>query len=211
MSGWVKVCGVTTAADAIMVADAGADAIGLNLWPKSPRYVELEAAVRLATAVRGRVEIVLLTVDLDPEDLRRARTAIEPDWLQLHGHAPDALVEALQPRAFRAIGLAGEGDVSVALHVPGERVLVDARDDVLHGGTGRTAPWDLAARVCAARPTVLAGGLGPENVAEAIRVCRPFGVDAASRLESAPGTKDAERVRRFVTAARVAFEELGDV
>lgn len=210
MSGWVKVCGVTTAGDAAMVAKAGADAIGFNLWPRSPRYVTLETAGRLAALVRGRLEVVLVTVDLDPADLRRARAAVEPDWLQLHGHEPDAVVEALQPRVFRALGLAGEGDVATALRVPGERVLVDARDDRLRGGTGRTAPWQLAGRVCAARPTVLAGGLGPENVAEAIRTCRPFGVDAASRLEIEPGIKDAERVRRYVAAARAAFDELGE-
>ncbi len=205
IESWVKVCGITTPEDALLVADAGADALGINLWPQSPRGIGLEAARQIAAAVRGRLQIVAVTVDMTIEELRDVLTELQPDRLQLHGDEEDSRVAALQPHAFKAIGLEGESDVERARTVPGEIVLVDARDTVQRGGTGRAPPWELAARVCAARPTVLAGGLGVGNIGEAIRTCRPAGVDAASRLELEPGRKHKKALRAFVEEARAAF------
>jgi phosphoribosylanthranilate isomerase len=210
VKAWVKVCGVTTPADAELAVEAGASAIGINLWPKSPRSVSLERAESIAQAVRGRVEIVAVTVDFAPEALARVRERLRPDRLQLHGSEEDALVASLGPSAYKAVGLGAETDVARALRAPGSLVLIDAKDEVRRGGTGRAPPASLASRVCAVRPTVLAGGLGPDNVAAAIEAFAPAGVDAASGIESAAGKKDAAALRGYVQAARAAFSHVRD-
>ena len=204
MSLWVKVCGITTVADAEMAAAAGADAIGINLWPGSPRHTSVATAERIAAAVRGTLQVVTVTVDVPVPELQALQARLHLDWLQLHGHEPNAWVAALAPWAYRAVGLAHAQDVEQALTVPGAWVLIDARDAVRLGGTGQAPPEALAAQVCRARPTLLAGGLGPDNVASAVRRLQPAGVDAASGLEQAPGRKDASKVRDFVQAARAA-------
>jgi phosphoribosylanthranilate isomerase len=208
---WVKVCGVTGVADAELAAEAGADAIGLNLWPRSPRGIGFETAAAIAAAVRGRLEVVTVSVDPDRAHLATIVERIAPDRLQIHGLAPDLAAGVELPAGlYVAVGLRDPADVERALEAPGEIVLVDARDDVQRGGTGRAPPAELAVRVCRARATIVAGGLGPDNVAAAIRALRPAGVDAASGLEHHPGRKDPERVRAFVRQARRAFEEVGN-
>lgn len=205
MRGWVKICGVTTVADAEMVVQAGADAIGINLWPRSPRYVEMNVAKEIARAVRAHVAIVTVTVNMQIAELEMVRKNLQPSWLQLHGDEPDSLVTYFAPRAYRAFGLATPADVERAKRVPGSWVCIDAKDEIRRGGTGRAPPVALARQVCEIRPTLLAGGLGPDNVAEAIGKLLPAGVDAASRLELAPGRKDRQRVVDFVQQARQAF------
>jgi phosphoribosylanthranilate isomerase len=206
--GWIKVCGVTSVADAEAVVRAGADAIGLNLWPRSPRSVSWALARTIREAVRGEIEVVTVTVNDDLAALQQIAARVDPDWLQLHGDEPDAWAQAFQPRAYRAVGLAVAADVDRARVATGPWVLVDARDDVLRGGTGVAPPASLAAAVCAARPTILAGGLGPDNVAAAIAAFAPRGVDAASGVEAAPGRKDLLKVQTYVQAARAAFARL---
>lgn len=208
MSLWVKICGITTVADAELAVAAGADAIGINLWPGSPRCVDEATAARIAAAVRGQVLRVSVTVDVPVPELRALWSRLQLDWLQLHGHEPDAWVADLAPYAYRAVGLGDAADVARALAVPGDWVLVDARDAVRLGGTGHTPPEALAAQVCQRRRTLLAGGLGPENVARAVTRLRPAGVDATSRLEAALGRKDPHKVRDFVQAARAAFNQI---
>lgn len=209
LRGWVKVCGVTTAEDAEATAEAGADAIGLNLWPQSPRSVSLETACALAEPLRGQVEIVAVTVNMDPLALEHVVSRLQPDWVQLHGeesetnHLPISV-----DRAFYAVGLGTPVDVERALRAPGPYVLIDARDDVRKGGTGKPPPASLAHAVCCRRPTVLAGGLGDENVAAAIAAFEPVGVDAASGLEMRPGQKDFGKLQRYVAEARAAFQRL---
>lgn len=204
-NGWIKVCGITSVEDAEVAVVAGASAIGLNLWPKSPRSVPMAVARDLATYLRGRVQVVVVTVNLDLAALRHVQETIAPDFVQLHGDEPDAWIDALAPAAYRALGLATADDVGRAAACPGPWVLVDARDPVRFGGTGTAPPPSLAQAVCRARRTVLAGGLGADNVAAAIHHARPWGVDAASRLEHAPGKKDARLVQEFVDTARRAF------
>lgn len=207
IEAWIKVCGITTPEDALLVADAGADALGINLWPTSPRSVELDAALQIADAVRGRLEIVLVTVDMPIDELKKILGDLGAARLQLHGDEPELVVAALQPEAYKAIGLEIDDDADLACTMPGQIVLVDARDPAQRGGTGTSPPWALAKRVCEARPTVLAGGLDADNVGQAIRFCRPAGVDAASRLELEPGRKDPRAVRAFVEEARAAFTD----
>ena len=112
---------------------------------------------------------------------------------------------------FHAVGLGGSADVERAIRAEGAWVLIDARDDERLGGTGRAPSYELAAKVCAARPTILAGGLNAKTVGDAIDTCRPAGVDAASGLERSPGRKDPSKVAEFVTEARRAFARISDV
>jgi phosphoribosylanthranilate isomerase len=206
---FIKICGITQIDDAKAAIDCGATAIGLNLWPESPRKVDLQQLRKIMDAVRGKIKCVLVTVDLEPPVLHELVRQFNPDWLQLHGSESDDVVQDLQPLAYKAVGLSMQRDVDRALAVPGKLVMVDAFDGEQHGGTGVAPPPNMAAAVCRARKTILAGGLGPDNVAAAIASMHPYGVDAASRLEKSPGLKDHKLVKQFVEQARGAFERLG--
>lgn len=198
---YVKVCGVTRPDDLEVVIAAGASAVGFNIWPGSPRHVDEDRARELCAQATGRIETVLVVVDhRAPEDVR---AAVGADWVQLHGDEPPA---ALDSRSFKALGLGGPEDFGLARRYPGGRLLVDARDPVRRGGTGHRARWDLAAELAGERRLVLAGGLTPKNVAEAVRTVRPWGVDTASGVEIRPGVKDPEAVRAFVAGAMSAFD-----
>lgn len=202
---WIKVCGVTCADDIELLVDCGATAVGLNLWPNSPRSVSPEQLLRLTDLARGRLDVVWVTVDLELEELKSLVEQGKPDWVQLHGEQGLDFFEALNAKAFYAVGLKEPSHVADALAAPGKLVLIDARDEKLKGGTGELAPLELALQVAEARTTVLAGGLTPENVGDRIASCRPSGVDTASGVESAPGIKDPEKVRRFCESARLAY------
>lgn len=201
----VKACGFTLREDALAAADAGVDAVGLNFWPGSPRFVTEARGLEIADAVRGRVRIVGLFVEAPPSEVLRTRAAVGLDAVQWTGPSPERVLAALGPGAYAAVRLGGEADVALALAAPGDEVLVDAFVPGAHGGTGVLADWGLAARVAASRRTWLAGGLKPENVAAAVRAVRPFGVDVASGVEASPGVKDSAKMRAFVAAAKGAI------
>ena len=200
----VKVCGVTRLEDAEACVRAGVDAVGINLVPASPRCVSRDVARRIADALRGRVQVVLVTADLELAELRALHAEVGCDRLQLHGHETPALVAALQPLAFKAVRIGDPHDVEAAAAFVGSPLLVDARHGAMLGGTGHRVDVTLVAPLGRRRPLLLAGGLGPENVAEAIAAVRPWGVDTASGVESAPGIKDHARLAAFVAAARGA-------
>ena len=208
--GWTKICGVTRTEDLETVIAAGAHAVGLNLWAGSPRCVTVDDARKLVAAAAGRIQSVGVVVNMPQNELAALREDVGLDWIQLHGDEPGHVVESLLPGAYKALGIADEGHVEEALEMPGEFLLIDARDDVARGGTGKAAPIDLAHKIAAARPTVLAGGLGPENVADRIKRVGPIGVDTASGVEESPGVKDAGKVHAFCEQARNAFARLGD-
>ncbi|MEL6338414.1 MAG: phosphoribosylanthranilate isomerase [Myxococcota bacterium] len=197
---YIKICGVRSTTDLEWVIEAGASAVGLNVWPSSPRALpENEAAVLIAQA-RGRIETVLVVVD-HPEP-ERLRVRLGADWVQLHGDEAPGTVGA---RSYKAVGVADKADLKRALSFPGERLLVDAKDPIRRGGTGRRVNASIVDAIAQKRPMILAGGLRPENVAEAIAEVKPWGVDTASGVERSPGIKDQEKVRAFVRAAREAF------
>ncbi|MEK7706136.1 MAG: phosphoribosylanthranilate isomerase [Myxococcota bacterium] len=204
----VKICGVTTPGDIDLVHAAGADAVGINVWPQSPRAVSAHDAQALVEYARGRLATVLVTVDETAAQLRCWLDEVRPDYLQLHGNEPDALVTDFAPHAYKAIGIASSADVARALVVPGDVVLIDTHDARRRGGTGQPIAGDLDVEVCRARRCMLAGGLRVENVRERILRAHPWGVDVASGVECAPGRKDAELVLAFVRAARQAWQEL---
>jgi phosphoribosylanthranilate isomerase len=205
---WLKICGITNPEDARLAADAGADALGLNFVATSKRRIDEYAARAIADAVRGRVELVGVVANETSERLRALAEAVGLDWLQLHGEeSPGAL--AAVPSAFKAVGVENADDVAHAAAYPGERLLVDAKAFGTTGGTGQRFDWALVRELAASRRLILAGGLTPENVAEAVHSVRPWGIDVASGVERAgePRRKDAERVVRFIENARRAASE----
>lgn len=200
----VKICGVTSVGDALACVEAGADAIGLNFWPRSKRRCELAEAARIVRALEDRARIVAVFVDASTHEIERVRAETGIAWAQLHGGEIEEELEALLPHAYKAVHLAGEHGVRTALGFGGDELLVDASVAGMPGGTGVKCDWALAARVARARKVWLAGGLRPGDVAQAIASVRPYGVDVASGVERAPGVKDHALVRAFVAAARSA-------
>ncbi len=229
----IKICGITTVDDAQAVAQAGADAVGLNFFGKSRRFVEPAQARRIVEALPPEVVKVGLFVNASQDEVCGTFDSVGLDLVQLHGDEPPDFLARLGGRpilkAFR-LGQediyygAGQLDLDTVrryLDACRERacvprlVLVDAHVPGAYGGTGRLADWDALESEKQARaqeafpPLVLAGGLTADNVAEAIQRVRPHAVDTAGGVESAPGHKDAALVERFVRSARAAFEGLG--
>ena len=212
----VKICGITRPEWAVAAAEAGADAIGL-VFAGSPRRVSVAEASRIIRALPPWVAPVGVFVDDDPMRVR-AMAALGLTAVQLHGdEPPESLAELGNLKVIKALRIGSEEDVAAALEWKNEserlgRVadayLVDARLPAggPKGGSGHKADWRLAARMIleGLRPLILAGGLGPENVAEAIAAVRPWGVDGSSGLETAPGEKSPEKIRAFVEAVRKA-------
>jgi phosphoribosylanthranilate isomerase len=194
----VKICGITALEDALAACDAGAGALGFNFWPCSPRYIEPERAARIIERIPGNVLAVGVFVDETAERIEEMAAIAGVDVAQLHGGCG---VPRL--RWWKALE-AREGVAREMEQIGAEAFLLDAPAGAQRGGTGRTFDWALAAGLPGR--IVLAGGLGPDNVKEAIRAARPWGVDACSRLESAPGRKDHAKVRAFVRAARETEE-----
>lgn len=187
----VKICGITTAGDACVAVDAGANALGFNFYPGSPRYIEPDAAARIVERLPDGVLKVGVFVDSDPAPVA---AAIGLDVVQLHGDCPPGTLRYWRARRVQA-GFDPSGLDDPAC----EAWLLDAAVPGLHGGTGATFNWNLARN--SSKRIVVAGGLDAGNVSQAIEIARPWGVDACSRLESEPGRKDPEKVRQFVKAA----------
>lgn len=200
----VKICGLTTLDDAVRCVTLGADAIGLNFWLGSPRHTSIDTARRIVDAVGDRAEMVGVFVDFDLTQIREVLRNTGIPWAQLHGDETPELVDALLPRAYKAVGVKDGSAVELARRYPGEHLLLDASVPGIPGGTGRTFDWAIAAEVAKERKLTLAGGLTPDNVAEAVRTVRPFRVDVASGVESAPGRKDPGLVAAFIEAAKSA-------
>jgi phosphoribosylanthranilate isomerase len=203
----VKICGITCAADAEAAIAAGADALGFNAWSGSKRYLDLSAAGGWIRDLPGFVTKVVLCVNHSIEDARRLGALPFVDLVQFHGDESDDFCAryAADGRAFvRAVRL-GAADEIARLNALGTRqVLLDATVPGAYGGTGARADWGLAAEAVRRSPGLaltLAGGLEPGNVAEAVRLVRPYAVDVASGVESEPGRKDFFKMRDFVQAA----------
>jgi len=200
----VKVCGVTTAEDAAMAVEAGAGAIGVNLWAASKRYVEPQAARAVLDAVPPGVLKVGVFVNAPAGEIARAFVELGLDRAQLHGDEQTADYAGLDPaRLVKAVRVRDEASIAAARGWTDALWLYDAFVEGFGGG-GVTAPWPVIARA-ARRPFLLAGGLTPENVAAGIRATHPDGVDVASGVERRPGVKDPAKVAAFVAAARAAI------
>jgi phosphoribosylanthranilate isomerase len=232
----IKICGVTNVADAEGVVAAGADAIGLNFYEKSPRMATEANAQAIAAAVGDRcANRVGVFVNHSLGEIIRIVELAELTWIQFHGDEPPQALAAfgpflakwpltgqartVRPQIIRARRFDDRGVAAIAEDVSAcarigcspAAVLVDAYSPGRYGGTGETVSWLGLAdhrRWLGKTPLILAGGLTPDNVAEAIRIVRPAAVDVASGVESAPGKKDPTKVRDFVAAAQGAFEAI---
>jgi len=200
----VKICGVTRGEDAGMVAAAGADWIGINFWPGSKRHVTLEQAAEVMLAARGvRRDVVLVGVFVDQtrEWIEEVVDRLALDMVQLHGDQPAGEAALLRVPVIRAVALGAEADLDRLGRYPCAYHLVDTPSAGV-GGSGRVGDWGLARQAVlrCEQPVLLAGGLTPDNVGDAIAAVRPGGVDVASGVESAPGIKDRRLVERFLRA-----------
>ena len=208
----VKICGVRTREIVDTAVDAGADYIGLVFFPKSPRYVEPDAARPLAELASGRIETVAVMVDPDDALVDRLLTTVRPGLLQLHGGETPERVAAIKARSglrvIKAIGVATADDVRKAAAYRGvaDMILFDAKAPAgcsdLPGGHGLAFEWRALRGLGAERPFALSGGLDPDNVWEALVTTEASMVDVSSGVERAPGVKDPDLVRRFIQAAK---------
>lgn len=223
-SGWIKVCGIRDVATAELAAKAGASAVGLNFFVKSPRFVATADAAQIVATLPATVtHPVGLFVNHSRDEIESITAQTGLTAIQLHGDETPAFIAEVQQRhpdwtilkAFR-IGESLQPVVEflaecTRLGVQLAGCLLDARVDGSFGGTGTVAPWELIAREydrTSWPPLILAGGLTPDNVASAIRAVRPIGVDTASGLESSRGVKDTKLLTRFVSEAQRAFAQL---
>jgi phosphoribosylanthranilate isomerase len=204
---FVKICGITSAEDAWRATEAGADALGFVFWPKSPRFVTPEAAAAIAAKVPSFVTRVGVFVGAPLEELERTADVAGLDVLQVHGDETPAVLRALPRRVLKTLSV-GPGFAAasaLAYADAGIGLLLDTHRDGLPGGSGMVFDWTLARDLRDQVPfLVLAGGLRPENVAEAVAVVRPHAVDVSSGVESSPGRKDEGKLRAFIAAAQGA-------
>ena len=206
MSVTVKICGITSEADAIAAAEAGADAIGLMFYEGSPRNVTLEQAKAISAALPPHVMRVGVFVNAEEAFVHQALTECMLNILQFHGDETPEECSRYPVMTLKAFRVQGEETLAELEAYPSAGYLLDAYVKDALGGTGATFNWDLAVRAQEfGKPIFLAGGLTPENVAEAVRKVQPFGVDVSSGVEIEPGRKDAEQMRTFVAAAKGAL------
>jgi len=200
----VKVCGITNPGDARVAADAGADAVGL-VFAESPRRVGVEEARRISLALPENVLKVGVFVDAGPEEVLRIAREVGLDLAQLHGDETPETVTAVRDggvKVMKALRVRDAASLEAMDRYEADLFLLDAYSEKARGGTGERFDWEVAKSLRGRDNIVVAGGLGPENVREAVQLLQPYGVDASSSLEDEPGKKNDERVRRFVLAAR---------
>lgn len=200
----VKICGITSWPDARRAIEAGCDALGFNFYPRSPRYVSPQAAAAIRNRLPKEIATVGVFVNEPPGDVSELARTIHLDYAQLHGEERPAVARAVGrgTPVIKAFQVGPRFGPARMAGYPATAFLLDAAPSRsrLRGGTGCTFDWSLARAAAQYGPIVLAGGLTPENVAQAIRVARPAAVDVASGVESAPGRKDPRKLRAFLDA-----------
>ena len=196
---FVKICGITRPEDAVAARMAGADAIGINFWPGSKRFIgSIERAQQVAEAA-GELLTVGVFVNASADEINRALEVVQ--LIQLHGDETPAFADAFRGRYVRAVRVKERDSLRELAAFSCPWYLLDGFAPG-YGGQGQKWDWSLAVEAAQAHKIVLAGGLDPDNVADAVRAVRPFGVDTASGVESAPGIKDPDRILKFVREAR---------
>ncbi|OBS08908.1 phosphoribosylanthranilate isomerase [Acidihalobacter prosperus] len=199
----IKICGITRLADAQSACEAGVDALGFVFYPRSPRHIAPALARDIVGRVPPFVTCVGLFLDAAVDEVREIAERVGLDVLQFHGNEPPEVCRAGGRPYLKAVGMQGQGDpISYAArYEDAQGFLLDSHGQGEAGGTGRTFDW-AQAPVALPAPIILAGGLKPENVGEAVVRMRPYAVDVSSGVESAPGVKDASRIMRFVSEVR---------
>ncbi len=199
----IKICGLTNLADAVKATELGADFLGFIQVPDTPRYIQPETLRMIVSGLPREIPKVGVFMNETAERLADIMAYCGLDVAQLHGDESEQFSRGLAGRRiWKTVFLADETDVACALPYPAEALLVDFASGAQRGGTGQLANWDLAARLARQRQTLLAGGLNPGNVREAIRQVRPWGVDVSSGVEASKGKKDHGKLRDFIAAAR---------
>ena len=202
---FLKVCGITRVTDALHAVRGGATALGFVCWPASPRHIAADRVRAIVAELPSSVLTVGVFVNESVDGIRNVVATAGLTAVQLHGDEPPAYADALPWPLFRAVTLDAAREACRAW-APAATLLLDAADPLRRGGTGRMVDWTRAAALARDRPVVLAGGLTPGNVAEAIATVRPYGVDVSSGVEESPGVKDFSKVTEFLANARAAFE-----
>lgn len=192
----IKICGITNREDALAAEGCGASALGFNFHPGSPRYVSPESAQAIIEILGSKLLKVGVFVNASREQVEILARSLPLDVVQLHGEAPTLAGDL---RVWRAVRVGPDFRMDALEALPAEAWLLDTAAPDVYGGTGRTFDWSLARGAC--RPIILAGGLDETNVRQAIEAAQPWGVDACSRLEAAPGRKDHGKLARFLKAA----------
>jgi len=199
----VKICGITKSADALAAVEAGADALGFNFYEKSPRHISLETVAEIAKQLPPFVMRVGLFVNAPEELVMRAIGECGLTMLQFHGDEPPEFCTQFGLMSMKAFRIRDAESLKEIPNYQTDAYLLDAFSPEARGGTGETFNWDLAIEAQKfGKPIFLAGGLTPENVADAVRKVQPFGVDVTSGVESSPGKKDHAKIRSFIVNAR---------
>lgn len=198
----VKICGITSNEDARVVIDAGADALGLVFYEKSPRFITASQAAEISHVIPAFVSSVALFKDADEAFIRSILQHVEIDLIQFHGNEQADFCEQFDRPYIKALGMKGPENnmdyltASAVKYHSAKALLLDGHAPGEAGGTGETFDWSSVAKI--EKPVVLAGGLTPDNVKQAIKIVHPFAVDVSSGVESAPGIKDKDKVARFM-------------
>ena len=198
----VKICGITNLEDALMAVEAGADALGFVFFKGSPRYIAPPQAAAIMKSLPPFVQTVGLFVNEDLAAVNYVADQCRLDLIQLHGEESPEYCSSVKRRIIKALRVKDASSLDMMPDYSVAACLLDAWSPVAHGGTGTSFNWEIAAAAAAARPIILAGGLTPENIAEAIVTVKPYAVDVSSGVESAPGKKDAGLVNSFIRATR---------
>ncbi len=207
----IKICGITNLADAKAAIDAGANSLGFNFYEKSLRRISTADAAQIRSTLPQEIEAVGVFVNAKPADINSLRAFVRFDAAQLHGDETPNIVSrvATSLPVIKAFRVDSSFSMSMFDQFPDVfAFLLDGARAGQYGGTGQTTDWDFARRAAADRRIILSGGLKTENVAEAIRLVRPYGVDVASGLETKPGKKDHARLKEFIDEVRRAQQQL---
>src|SRR5262245_8415215 len=200
---FVKICGITNADDAKAAAARGADAIGFIFWPSSPRFVEPEVARSIVAALPPSIAAAGVFGDQPSAHINDVAARVGLRAVQLHGDETASFAAEISRPVIKAVALRSGSTPNVDSWPKSITLLVDVHDPVRRGGTGTTVDWSMAGELARHRRIILAGGLNPENVVEAIMRVRPYGIDVSSGVESAPGRKDHGRLTALFEAVQV--------
>ena len=199
----IKICGIRTLPDALAAIEAGADLIGFNFYPKSPRYIDVRICRNITSVIKkyAHVTLVGVFVNASVAEIYATMETCNLDLAQLHGDETPEILQSLNGKAFKAFRGVPQSPNDFA-RIDEPALLVDASVKGVYGGSGVTADWNGAGELAKKYPLLLAGGLTPENVAEALQQVKPWGVDVASGVESVPGEKDLEKMKTFIHAVK---------
>jgi phosphoribosylanthranilate isomerase len=197
----VKICGITRAEDATLACELGASAVGFVFWARSPRAIPPDIARQIVMCLPASVVPVGVFVDEDPDIVRRTASHVALGAIQLHGSESAEYASQFMEPVIKAVPVDERFDpASLDALPPSVTVLLDVSDPVRKGGTGKTIDWSAARAAASRRPVLLAGGLTPANVAEAISIVSPYGIDVSSGVEASPGIKDRDKLRALFAA-----------